>query len=57
MITIITDLFGVYTPYVDVSGVPLSGLAGVNWPWLAGVVLFSITLLSVFKIIGAVIKK
>lgn len=31
-----------------------SGLSGVDWPWLAGVVLFAITLYSFFRLIGGI---
>ena len=33
------------------------GLAGLDWSWLAGVALFSITLWSLFALIGGVAKR
>lgn len=57
MTTIVSDLFGVYTPLMDATGVPVAGLAGVDWPWITGAVLFIVTLTCVFKIIGVVVKK
>lgn len=56
MISIINNLFGVYTPLVDSAGNYVTGLAGVDWPWIFGALLFAITLISCFKIIGTVIK-
>lgn len=42
--------------FVDVvSDVVAPGLAGVDWPWLAGVALFAIVLYSVFRLIGGVL--
>ena len=54
---LITSIFGTYTPVTDEAGVIVSGAAGVDWPFIAGVVLFSIVLISFFKVVGAVIKK
>lgn len=65
-VDIITDLFGSYTPVtydvLDSSGNVLyspvaSGFAGVDWPWLAGVLLFGLSLYCVFRIIGGIITK
>ncbi len=59
MLQAIQNIFGVYTPitYVvnGVSTIP-NGIAGVNMEYLAEVVLFAICLISVFKIIGSVIR-
>lgn len=33
-----------------------SGMAGVDWEYLAGVLLFAIVLASVFKLIGVILK-
>lgn len=68
---LIVSIFGQYTPntyvstqYVDIDGtltavttqiIP-SGTAGVDWAYVAGVVLFAIVLYSVFRIIGSVFK-
>ena len=68
---LIVSIFGTYTPptyavtdYVDIDGtltavttniVP-AGCAGVDWVYIAGVVLFAICLYSVFRIIGSVFK-
>lgn len=54
---LITSIFGTYTPVTDAEGVIVSGAAGVDWPFVAGVLLFAIVLISLFKVIGAVIKK
>lgn len=59
--TLITNLFGSYAPitFTDVDSVDVipSGCAGMDWEWIAGVALFAITLYSVFRLIGGLIKK
>lgn len=57
MQTVINNIFGVYTPVMDSNGVIPSGMAGVDWSYVAGVVLFAVVLLCFFKIVGAVIKR
>lgn len=57
---LITNLFGTYTAITyEVSGTNIipSGVAGVDWTYIAGIVLFAICLLSLFKIIGTIIKR
>lgn len=71
MKAIIEQIFGTYTPptyavtdYVDIDGTLTAvttnivppGCAGVDWVYIAGVVLFAICLYSVFRIIGSVFK-
>ena len=65
----ITALFGEYTPRTQTvtqylaDGTTVTyqeyvpGLAGLDWSWLAGVALFSITLWSLFTLIGGVAKR
>lgn len=50
-------IFGSYLPNTDLNGEPLAGLAGVDWEYLAGVLLFGITLYCVLRCIEAVIRK
>ncbi len=38
--------------YVDTVA---SGVAGVDWPWIAGVFLFGIVLWSFFRLVGVLI--
>lgn len=45
------SLFGPYTPY------NASGLASVDWAWIADVVLFAILVICFFKIVAGVIKR
>lgn len=58
MRSVIYDLFGVYTPvyYTDSDGIDIipSGMAGVDWTWVAGVILFAITLYCVFRLVGVI---
>lgn len=72
MKAMIVDLFGRYTPVTyseyfvytaadgtviqDVNEVVASGLAGVDWPWVAGVFLFAIVLYSLFRLLGVFFK-
>lgn len=65
MTQLLTDIFGIYTPVLTdvydeagnyVGSVVASGMAGVDWPYLAGVLLFAIVLVSVFKLLGVILK-
>lgn len=68
---LITAIFGTYDPVltqeivtVEIDGVPTTdilevvapGLAGVDWPWIAGVFLFGIVLWSFFRLLGVFFK-
>lgn len=62
---LIESIFGTYQPvYTDsyttdgafLGTVVADGAAGVDWMYIAGVVLFAITLYSLFRIIGGLIK-
>lgn len=57
MQTVIENIFGVYTPITDANGIALSGMAGVNWQYIAGVLLFSIVLVSFLKLVGVLLKR
>lgn len=67
----IISLFGEYTPVMtqievettvegalstEVVEVVASGMAGVDWPWIMGVLLFAIVLYSLFRILGVFFK-
>ena len=61
---LIESLFGVYTPptYTKVVGditseVIPSGAAGVDWPYVLGVLAFLLVLYCILRIFGAVISK
>lgn len=58
---IIISLFGTYTPitYTDGNNVSIipDGFSGVDWTWLAGVLLFALTLYCVLRILGGAFKK
>lgn len=65
MTQLLTDIFGIYTPVLTdvydeagnyVGSVVASGMAGVDWPYIAGVLLFAIVLVSVFKLLGVILK-
>lgn len=56
MVNIITNLFGSYTPLVDSSGNIITGVSGINFTWLSGVLLFGLTLYCIFRIIGGILK-
>lgn len=62
---VIVNIFGTYEPvtyevYNSVTDsydtVIASGMAGVDWMFIAGVLLFGITAFCVFRIIGGIIK-
>ena len=41
---------------VQVVDTVASGLAGVDWPWIAGVFLFAIVLWSFFRLVGVLLN-
>ena len=69
---LIISLFGEYQPVtylqyftyttaegevlLDWNEVVAHGLAGVDWPWIAGVFLFGIVLYSFFRLLGVLFK-
>lgn len=57
---VITQLFGNYVPisYTNADGVLVipDGIAGVDIVWLFGGVLFAITLVCTFKLVGGILK-
>lgn len=44
---------GTYTQTIDVVA---NGFAGVDWPWVMGVLLFAIVLWSLFRLLGVFFK-
>lgn len=68
-VSALSNLFGPYTPRTrtvtttQANGTvmevqePVPGLAGLDWPWLASVALFSVVLVCLFKLVGVVAKK
>lgn len=56
---VLVELFGEYQPRTQTDGDVTSavpGLAGVDWPWIASAVLFSICVFCVFRLIGGIFK-
>lgn len=52
---LVISLFGTYSPIVPTDSAitaDFSGFAYADWPWLFGVIIFSICLISLFKILG-----
>lgn len=54
---LIISIFGMYTPVTDFEGNIVLGVAGVDWPFLSGVLLFAICLWSFFHLLGSILKK
>lgn len=63
---ILESLFGVYTPVqgvigVDSADVPIIGIipgvAGVDWEYVLGVLLFTVCLYAFFRILGIIVKE
>lgn len=50
-VSLTEKLFGEYTPY------NASGIASVDWAWIADVVLFAILVICFFKIVAGVMKR
>ena len=68
MMALVEAIFGTYTPvtytdYLYMNGsyqaveMIAGGVAGVDWPWISGVLLFCICLYSFFRIIGSFIRR
>lgn len=64
--TLIETIFGVYTPVTyDVLGADgtvlytavADGAAGVDWPYVGGIMLFALVLYSFFRLLGVVFKR
>ena len=56
---LVLTLFGVYEPVtklVDGVSIPVDGMAGVDWPWLIGALLFAICLYSFFRLVGVILR-
>ena len=68
MASVVRDLFGTYTPKVQtvstyVNGELISaeeqyvpGVAGMDWDWIAGVVVFLLMLYCLFRLLGGSVK-
>lgn len=59
MRSLIISIFGTYTPVTySLNGVDViaDGFAGVDWEFISSVFLFGICLLSVFRLIGCLLK-
>lgn len=54
---LILSIFGEYTPVLDpVTGSALDGMAGVDWVYIAGVLLFALVLYSFLRLVGVILK-
>lgn len=65
---ILVAIFGTYTPVTTEVSVTaadgtvstvaqvVSGMAGVDWPYVLGVLLFAVILYSFFRLVGTVLK-
>lgn len=61
---LIVSIFGTYTPVTtdvyDAAGsvvgeTVVAGMAGVDWPYLAGVLLFALVLFCFFRLLGGIL--
>lgn len=65
---ILASIFGTYAPVTTEVAVTeadgtittvtqvAAGMAGVDWPYVLGVLLFAVTLYSFFRLVGTVLK-
>lgn len=64
---LVISIFGSYEPIMTTEvhmvgdtleevQVVASGMAGVDWSWLAGVILFAIVLYSFFRLVGVLLR-
>lgn len=58
---LVISIFGEYQAltYIDSLGneVPVYGVAGVDWPYVLGVLLFGLVLYCILRILGGVISR
>lgn len=55
---VVLSIFGAYAPLMQPDGSTyVLGVAGVDWVWIAGIILFSVVLFSFFKLVGVLLKK
>lgn len=47
----IISIIGGYEPVLDSAGEVVSGMAGVDWPWIAGAVLLVAGMVAAFAIV------
>lgn len=60
MISWLQSVFGTYTPItytLDGNDIIPSGMSGVDWQYLAGVIVFCIFLYSVFRFLGGIFRR
>ena len=57
VMSVIEAFFGEYHPLTDSSGDIILGNSGINFQWIACVVIFLVFLISVFKLLGVLLKK
>lgn len=65
MEAILESIFGVYQPVTysvtgadgTVSEVVAAGAAGVDWPYILGVLLFALVLWSFFRLVGVILNR
>jgi hypothetical protein len=55
---LIVTIFGTYQPVLDpITGSVAGGLAGVDWPYVAGVFLFGLVLYGMLRFLGVMFKR
>lgn len=53
---VVPGIAGVEGSLLESMDVVAAGLAGVDWPWVAGVFLFALVLYSFFRLVGVLLK-
>lgn len=53
---VVPGISGVEGAVLDSMDVVAAGLAGVDWPWVAGVLLFALVLYSFLRLVGVLLK-
>ena len=54
---VMQSIFGVYSPILDSSGVPVAGFAGVDWQYICSVLLFGLVVWGFLRCLLSVIRK
>lgn len=49
---LLINLFGQYTPLTDSNGDIITSIAGIDFPWIFGILIFVILLFCLLKILG-----
>ncbi len=54
---VIISIIGEYMPVLNEEGMPIEGISGIDFTWIAGAAAFLIVLVCFFKLLGVLLRK